>query len=66
MREIDISQAAHHLLKVYGEGAEVAAARKADKALEAGDAFNFNLWKSVTEVVRELERGNPSVSGLMN
>jgi hypothetical protein len=55
IREIDIWHAAQKMIELYPEGAEIAAATRADAALDQGDMFNFELWKRVAKTVRELE-----------
>ncbi len=57
--EVDIWRAAKKMIELYPEGAEIAAATRADAALDQGDMFNFNLWKRVTQAIHELERTKP-------
>ncbi len=57
--EQDIWRAAAQMVKLYPDGAELAAAMRADKALDMGDMFNFDLWKRVAAAARELARQKP-------
>jgi len=59
MEEIDVWRAAQKMIELYPEGAEIAAATRADAALDQGDTFNFELWKRVTKAIHELERAKP-------
>jgi hypothetical protein len=59
LEEIDIWRAAKQMLDLYPEGAELAAAQRADKALEMGDVFNYHLWTRITKAVQDLERQKP-------
>jgi hypothetical protein len=56
MDEIDIWRAAAQLIKMYGDGAELAAAQRADKAIEHGSAEGERTWKRIFVAVRELSR----------
>jgi hypothetical protein len=66
MEEIDIWRAAKQMLDRYPDGAEMAAAQRADKAYEEGDMFNFNLWRRITKAVGELLRQKPSSDEAVN
>jgi hypothetical protein len=59
VEEIDIWRAAKKMIELYPEGAEIAAATRADAALDQGDVFNFNLWKRVTKAIHKLECAKP-------
>lgn len=48
------------MIDLYGPTASFAAAQRADKALDRGDMFNFELWKRITKAAAELERKKPS------
>lgn len=61
MEKIDIWRAAKQMLELYPEGAEMAAAQRADASYEQGDMFNFELWRRITNAVKELERQKPHV-----
>jgi len=52
------------MLDLFPEGAEMAAAQRADKAYGQGDMFNFDLWTRITRAVRELERTKPDGQAL--
>jgi hypothetical protein len=65
MEEIDIWRAAKQMLDLYQDGAEMAAAQRADKAYEQGDMFNFNLWQRITKAIGELLR-QPSSGEAVN
>ena len=64
--EIDVWRAAHQMLKMFSEDAALTAAQRADKALEMGDMFNFNLWSRITKAVQEIERQKPGSSEAIN
>jgi hypothetical protein len=44
------------MLDLYPEGAEMAAAQRADKDYKQGDMFNFDLWRRIAKAVGELLR----------
>ena len=56
MEEIDIWRTAKILVDAHGEGAELEAAMRADKALEDGCPDAVNVWKRVTRAVVDLQR----------
>lgn len=64
--ERDIWSAASQMVKLFGNNAELMAAQRADRALEAGDTFNERLWKRVTLAVRNLQRCHPSGEEQLN
>ncbi len=57
--DADVWRAAHQMLKMFSGEAWLTAAQRADKALEIGDMFNFELWTRITSAVEELERTKP-------
>lgn len=48
MEDVEVWRAAQQLLKMYGNGAKVVAALRADKALTEGDTAAFEDWKRIT------------------
>lgn len=66
MEDRDIWAAAQKILELYPEGAEMAAAQRADAAIAAGDPFNEKLWTRVLAAVRELQRQKPTASEQVN
>jgi len=66
MEEIEIWRAAKQMLDLYPDGAELAAAQRADKALEIGDMFNFSLWTRITKAIQEIERQKPGSDEAVN
>jgi len=47
---------------MYGDGAELAAAQRADKAIDQGDPEGEALWKRIVRAVRGLQRQKPDAS----
>ena len=66
VNEADVWRAAHQMLKTFPEDAAIAAAQRADKALEMGDIFNFNLWSRITKAVGDIERQKPGAGDAIN
>lgn len=64
MEDRDIWIAANQLIKMFGDDAELMAARRADKAIEMGDPFNEGLWIRVAKAVRELRRNHNEIDAL--
>jgi hypothetical protein len=54
VEEIDLWRAAAQLLKMYPEGAELAAVNRANKALAEGDMDGFYLWKRIAMIISNL------------
>ena len=48
------------MIEMYGDGAELAAAQRADKAIEQGDPEGERVWKAVLTAVKDLQRIKPS------
>lgn len=59
MDSVDIWRAAQQLIKMYGDGAELAAAQRADKAIDQGDPEGETVWKRILRAVQELRRPKP-------
>ncbi len=57
---------ARKMMELFPEGASVAAAERADKALEQGDLDNFNLWQRIAKATEELERAKPAAGDAIN
>jgi hypothetical protein len=53
-------------LKIYGPDAELAAAKRADTALDQGDMAGFGMWKRITKATAELARHKPTGGETMN
>jgi hypothetical protein len=66
VNDADVWRAAHQMLKLFPEDAPIAAAQRADKALEMGDMFNFNLWTRITKAIQEIERQKPGSGEAIN
>jgi len=60
MEEIDIWRAAQQLIKMYWSEAGLAAAQRADKAIDQGDPEGERVWVRITRAVAELSRQTPS------
>jgi hypothetical protein len=54
------------MLMLFPEDAVMSAAQRADKALEMGDIFNFNLWSRITVAIYKLQRQKPGAEEAMN
>ncbi len=65
MDDIDIWRAAQQLITMYGDGAQLGACQRADKAIDQGDPVGERVWKLITRAVQELLRHKPS-SGELN
>jgi len=61
-----IHRAANQLIKQYGERASSLATERSNAAMEAGDAFNHELWKSVWWAIGEIERTKPKPGEAIN
>jgi hypothetical protein len=66
MDEMEIWRMAAQLIKQQGEGAELSALQRGDKALDRGDLDGFNLWKRVARAVTEIARPKPSAGELVH
>lgn len=66
MEEIDIWRTAKILIDAHGDGAELEAAMRADKALEDGYLDAVNVWKRVMASVLVLHQQKPSASEPLN
>jgi hypothetical protein len=64
--QLVIHRAANQLIKQYGERASAIATERSNAAIEAGDAFNHELWKSVWWAIGELERTKPRPGEAIN
>jgi hypothetical protein len=62
----DIWRAANLLLKRHGPDAALAAARRADELLAAGDPEGCAVWKRILEAVGELTRTKPTKGERVN
>lgn len=62
MEEIDIWRTAKLLIDHHGDGAELQAAMRADKALEDGFPDGVYVWKRVMRAVVDLQRQAPEGS----
>ena len=66
MEEIDIWRTAKILIDAHGDGAELEAAMRADKALEDGYLDAVKVWKRVFKAVWTLQQQKPSASQPLN
>jgi hypothetical protein len=66
MEDLDIWRSAQVLIPYYGDGAEMAAAARADKAIEQGNPEGESLWKSVLKAVLELQCQKPNAGEPIN
>jgi hypothetical protein len=57
MEERNIWRLAARLIKMFDEGAEMASAMYADKALARGDRERMQEWNRVTAAIGALQRG---------
>jgi hypothetical protein len=53
---IDIWRAAHLMIEMFGEGAALKAAMRADALLEQGDTEGFFAWNRITRAIHDLAR----------
>jgi hypothetical protein len=51
---------------MYAPDAELAAAKRADAALDHGDMGGVDLWKRITRVTAELARQKPTGGETLN
>jgi hypothetical protein len=56
MDETAIRQAAVHMMKLHGGGAEQASARQADEMLSRGNVGGFHAWTRIRTLINDLER----------
>ena len=67
VNDADVWRAAHQMLKLFpDQDASLAAAQRADKGLEMGDMFNFDLWSRIAKAVQELEKAKPDDNERIN
>ncbi len=66
METTDIWRSAAELVKIYGAGAEFAAAREADGALGRGDIDDFRIWVNIGNVTGELLRHRSTTTDPIN
>lgn len=59
VEETDISRAADQMVKLHGDGAKLAAAKRADKMRDQGDEDGFHTWTRIVDIIRDLERKKP-------
>ena len=64
--ETVIWRAANQILRRFKDTAWLEASQRADKALEQGDTFNFELWQRVAKAVFDLERTKPGEGEPLN
>ena len=57
--DIDIWRSANLYVKRYGPEAEVRAAMRADRLLEAGDLDGAAVWRRIIAATGELQRTEP-------
>jgi hypothetical protein len=55
MEEVNIRRAAAQMMKLHGQGAELAAACKADSMLTRGSISSFHAWTRIATVIGDLE-----------
>ena len=60
MEEINIRHAAAQMIKLHGQGAELAAACKADSMLTRGNISSFHAWTRIAALIGDLERNKPA------
>ena len=56
---IDISRAAHKMIKLYDLDAGWQAALRADHLLEHGDVDGFHVWARIVKAIRDLQQIEP-------
>ncbi len=66
MDAIDIWRAAQQLITMYGDGAEMAACQRADRAIDQGDPVGERVWKQIMRAVQDLQLRKPRASDLLN
>ncbi len=66
METTDIWRSAAELIKIYGPGAEFAAAREADIAYGGGDIEGFRIWLHIGNVTGELLRHGATTTEPIN
>ena len=54
--DLDIYRTANLLIKQHGSQAQLEAAQRADKLLEAGDLEGIATWRKVIQAIQELQR----------
>jgi len=59
-------RAAQEIINQFPQEPELEACQRADAANEAGDIFNFELWRRIATAVRELMRTKPQVGQAFN
>jgi hypothetical protein len=57
MEERDIWRLAARLIKMFDDGAEMASAMYADRALAQGDQERMREWNRITAAINSLQRG---------
>jgi hypothetical protein len=56
MEDIDIWRAAEQMRKLYGDGAAIHSAMRADKLMDQGDIEGFDMWNRAFAALNELDR----------
>lgn len=57
--DLEIYRAASGLLREHGEEADLVAAKRSNRFLEAGDMEGSAAWKRVLKAVKEIQRQEP-------
>jgi hypothetical protein len=58
MEDVEIWRSAQQLVKMYGKGAKVTAALRAEKALMEGDTARFEDWNRVAQAADQQVTGS--------
>lgn len=66
MDDHDIWRIAARLIRTFDDGAKMASAMYADKAIAHGDLQAADKWNRITAAIQALERSRPHVRNAMN
>jgi hypothetical protein len=64
--DLTIQRAANQLIKRYGPRASSEATERSSAAIQAGDAFNHELWQKVWWAVQEIQATTPKLGKVVN
>jgi hypothetical protein len=66
MNDIGIRHAAKIMIIYYGNGAELAASRRADKAIAQSDPDSARFWTRIALTLSDLTSKKPNINGAWN
>ena len=66
IKEIDIWRAANQMMKMFGDEADLAAARHADALMDLDDNDGFHAWVRVLVAIKNLSHKKPLLGEAVN